>query len=129
MSVLEILAIISSISTQQGLPEGLLESVCYKESAFNIKAINYYDGKTHSYGICQVKLETAKTLGFKGSSDDLQEAETNITYAAKYLNFQYRRYGRWDKAISAYNRGSIKSGCTHYSHDVIDIWMNKKYLN
>lgn len=128
MSIAGILLLFSQISVLQGIPEGLLESICYKESNLNVKAINLFDGKTHSYGVCQVKLETAKFMGFKGDGKALQDPETNITYAAKYLKYQHRRYGSWIKAIGAYNRGSVKANCSNYSHGVLDIWMNKEYL-
>jgi len=130
MNTAVILALLSSVSLEYNIPEGLLASICYKESTFNVQAINRFDGgKTHSYGICQVKLETAKFMGFKGNRKALQDPETNITYAAKYLRYQYRRYRSWVKAIGAYNRGSVNGNCTNYSHEVIDIWMTKRYLN
>jgi soluble lytic murein transglycosylase-like protein len=57
--------------------------------------------------VCQVKLGTARLMGFKGKEQQLIDPKTNINYAAKYLAYQLKRYkGDYKKAIVSYNRGS-----------------------
>lgn len=91
------------------LPPQLLSSLCYIESSHNPKAVNHDDGTGDSLGICQVKLATARFLGFKGSREDLLNAKTNITYSAKYLKYQLNRYdSNVEKAVAAYNAGTYR---------------------
>ncbi len=121
MGLLTTLFITTTI--QLGLPTGLLSSVCYIESTHNINAISHYDGKTHSYGICQIKLETAKTLGFKGTAAELMKPKINIHYAGKYLQKQILRYDNTTRGIVAYNRGNAKALTrSKYSDRVIKHW-------
>lgn len=95
------------------LPEGLLSSLCYVESGHVVNAISYMDGgKTDSLGICQVKLNTARYMGFKGTAAQLRHNPTyNVYYAGKYLSYQMLRYnGDIPKAVAAYNAGSCPHG-------------------
>ena len=87
----------------------MLESVCWVESKHKITAIHKNDGDSDSLGVCQIKLKTAKWLGFKGNSEELMDPENNIKYAGKYLAKQINRYkGNTKKAVIAYNRGNAK---------------------
>lgn len=97
-------------SMQYGLPDGLLSSLCYVESHHNITAVHKDDGKGNSVGICQIKLPTAKMLGFRGTEKQLMDPQVNIEYAAKYLRHQIDRYhGNIKYGIISYNTGSRKS--------------------
>jgi soluble lytic murein transglycosylase-like protein len=111
-------------SSQYNLPKGLLPALCYIESAHNIKAIHHDDGNGDSLGICQIKLETARTVGFKGTAKQLMDPKTNIHYAGKYLAKQLVRYdGSIKKAVIAYNQGSVKIlTSTSYQRKVYDKW-------
>lgn len=113
-----------SVSIQYQLPNGLLSSLCYVESNHK-NVISYNDGKTNSYGICQIKYETAKHLGFKGTELDLMKPENNIKYAGKYLKHQLTRYnGDVKKAVIAYNRGNAKDlTSTKYQIKVFNRWL------
>lgn len=89
----------------------LLRAVCWAESSHLPTTVVRRDGtdKRNSYGICQLKLRTARDMGFTGTAKDLMQPHLNIYYAAQYLAFQLKRYhGNVKKAIKAYNRG-------HYS--------------
>jgi soluble lytic murein transglycosylase-like protein len=90
-----------------GVDPSLLSAVCYVESSHNPSAFVRQDGRTSSYGLCQVKLETARTLGYAGKASGLMDARTNAYFAAKYLRKQYNRYGSWTRAVSAYNCGRV----------------------
>lgn len=117
-------ALLTTISAQFGLPHGLLDSVCFIESGRNPAAIHYNDGNGHSIGLCQIKLKTAKWLGFRGTEKDLFKPEVNTYYAAKYLQYQITRYkGDTKKAIIAYNRGNASQlTSTKYSAKVFKHW-------
>lgn len=124
MSTLTIALLFSSISAQFNLPPDLLSSLCYIESKHNINVVHYDDGGSDSIGICQIKFETAKSLGFTGTQELLMNPRINIFYAAKYLDYQRRRYhGSISKAIVAYNRGNANGlTYTEYSYKVIKQW-------
>jgi len=95
---------------EAGIPAKLLSAVCKVESGHR-NIINWNDSGTPSYGQCQLKMQTARHMGFKGGVSALINPLTNARIAAKFLAWQLRRYGGdWKKAITAYNRGSYKHG-------------------
>jgi soluble lytic murein transglycosylase-like protein len=104
-----LLAFTAATQTHQ-LPPGLLSALCYVESRHNVRAINIHDGGSSSHGVCQVKLGTARQMGFRGTAKELQSPKNNIRYAARYLHYQYLRYdGNAHKAIAAYNSGTYST--------------------
>lgn len=117
-------ALFIATSFQFNLPSGLLSSLCYVESGHEIEAFHEHDGEGNSVGICQIKLKTAKGLGFKGTEKDLMVPATNIYYAAAYLSWQRRRYhGSITRAVIAYNIGNAKGlSETEYSVKVMNQW-------
>jgi soluble lytic murein transglycosylase-like protein len=129
MNSLTILFLITT--AQYGLPAGLLSSLCYVESGHRVEAVHKHDGNGNSVGVCQIKLKTARTLGFKGTEKQLMDPKINIQYAGKYLNHQIKRYhGSTVKAVIAYNQGHAGSlTTTHYSVKVIKQWRtnNERY--
>lgn len=93
-------------SKRNFIPSGVLRSICTVESKLDQYAINHYDNGSPSYGICQTKLESVRSLGFTGNTEDLMGLDVNIEYAARLLKYQLDRYkGNVDKAIRAYNLG------------------------
>lgn len=106
------------------LPPGLLESLCFIESRHEVSAIHRDDGGSDSLGVCQVKYNTAKWLGFKGNEQQLMDPKVNIYYSAKYLSHNLKRYnGNIEKSVIAYNRGSAGNlSRTQYSEKVLTQW-------
>jgi len=104
-----------------GVDPQLLSSVCYVESHHNINARVLHDGGSPSYGACQVKLATARALGYVGREGGLMEPSLNSYYAAKYLAQQKRRYGTWTKAVSAFNCGHA-CGNKKYVRKVLNLY-------
>lgn len=107
-----------------GLPPGLLASICFVESGYKITAIHYDDGNQNSVGVCQLHLSTARMMGFKGTEKQLMRPQTNIKYAAAYLQHQLKRYhGDVNKSIISYNRGSAKNlTYTPYGDKIYKRW-------
>ena len=98
--------IIAETAKNIGVPGSLLLAICSHETGLTHK-IKYNDGRSNTYGMCQIKHETAKMLGFKGSEKDLMNPKNNAKYAAKYLKYQLKRYNyNWCKSTLAYNAGS-----------------------
>lgn len=97
--------LILSMSKVIGVPGYLLLAICTHESGLNNTLIPH-DGGSPTYGVCQVKFNTAKMLGFSGKPKQLMNPLINIKFAAKYLKRQINRYdGNLCKATAAYNAG------------------------
>lgn len=115
------------------LPSGMLSAVCYVESHHVVHALHVDDGSGPSLGVCQVKLATARMLGFRGSEADLMRPKINAFYAALYLNRQLERYNDdTAKAIAAYNSGTYRERAPGYPvnidyvNKVYKAWLQKK---
>lgn len=119
-----LLLLFSNLSAQYNLPPNLLDAVCYVESHHNVNAIHHDDGGEDSLGLCQVKLSTARFLGFTGTEKQLMKPEVNAKYAAKYIAYQLKRYNyNTEKAIISYNRGNaIGLTRTKYSLRVLKVY-------
>lgn len=123
MTTVALLALFAAVSQNLDLPKGLLASVCWVESSYNVEAINIDDGRGDSIGVCQVKVQTARMLGFKGTERQLQNPRVNSYYAGLYLRNQLRRYsGSLDKGVASYNSGTWRI-------DVNGNTKNQKYVD
>ena len=87
----------------------LLYAICAHESRDFTLDYAQYDNGSPSYGVCQIKENTARLLGYQGDAMQLRNAEIGIKYAALYLAYQVKRYGDkdWVKLIASYNAGSF----------------------
>lgn len=86
----------------------MLSAVCWVESRHRAEAVHYDDNGANSVGACQIRLATARVLGFKGSEQELRLPARNLYLSGLYLRFQLARYhGDILKAISAYNAGTV----------------------
>lgn len=128
-----LLMLFSSVTVQFGLPVGLLPAICYVESHHNILATHKDDGRGTSLGVCQIKLPTARMMGFKGSEKELMDPSNNVYYAGKYLRYNLNRYSQnRAKAIAAYNAGSFRTDSTGkafnygYVRKVYAAWLLRK---
>jgi soluble lytic murein transglycosylase-like protein len=87
------------------VPGAILMAICMHETGLKNITVQE-DGGSPSYGLCQVKSDTAEMLGYEGKPEGLKNAKENIKWAAKYLRYQLDRYdGDMCKAVSAYNAG------------------------
>jgi soluble lytic murein transglycosylase-like protein len=85
-----------------GVPEALVHRVVVRESRYNPRAV----GRGGAMGLMQIKTGTARALGYDGGPAGLLDANTNLTYAVKYLAGAYRiSDGDYGRAISHYARG------------------------
>lgn len=83
------------------IPESLLHRVIQRESAYNPAAHN-----GPYYGLMQIRPETARTMGYRGTPSGLLDAETNLHYAGKYLRGAWLvADGSADRAVKWYANG------------------------
>lgn len=116
-------AIILAAAKTAKVSGALLLAICTQESNLQ-NAYVHHDGGSPSIGVCQIKHETAKMLGYKGEAKGLMDVRTNATYAAKYLAYQQERYGNdWHKLAAAYNAGSYNP-----SEKVVGCPRNLRYV-
>ncbi|NJO48238.1 MAG: lytic transglycosylase domain-containing protein [Leptolyngbyaceae cyanobacterium RM2_2_4] len=99
-------SIILLAAKKAGISGSLLLAICTHESGLK-NVLVPHDGGSPTYGICQVKYDTAKMMGFTGEAKDLMTPEVNTKWAAEYLKYQKSRYdGDWMKSTAAYNSGT-----------------------
>jgi len=94
-------ALVAKHAAANGVPEALVRRVIYIESKGNPRVIS-----KGNYGLMQIRLGTARAMGYDGNAQGLLDADTNMTYAVKYLAGAYRvAGGNQQRAIAYYQRG------------------------
>lgn len=97
----EMMALVSRYAQIHDIPESLLHRVIQRESGYNPGARN-----GPYYGLMQILPQTAKTMGYNGPPEGLLDAETNLTYAGKYLRGAWMvSGGSEDRAVMWYAKG------------------------
>jgi soluble lytic murein transglycosylase-like protein len=85
-----------------GVPVELVHRVIVRESRYRPGLV----GRGGTIGLMQIKLATARGLGYTGSAEGLRDPETNLTYAVKYLAGAYRAAGGdHNRAVGYYAGG------------------------
>lgn len=97
----EIRALVNEMARQYDVPAPLIHRVIQRESDYRAHARN-----GPYYGMMQILPATARNMGFAGDDADLLDAETNLTYAVKYLRGAWLLSdGSYDTAVMHYARG------------------------
>jgi soluble lytic murein transglycosylase-like protein len=92
---------IALLARANGVPPALVHRVIVRESGYNERAVN-----SGNYGLMQIRLGTARALGYSGDADGLLDPQTNMAYAVRYLAGAYRAaHGDEDRAIVLYASG------------------------
>jgi soluble lytic murein transglycosylase-like protein len=85
-----------------GVPEALVHRVIVRESRYQPGLV----GRGGTIGMMQIKLATARGLGYTGTAEGLRDPNTNLTYAVKYLAGAYRAAnGDYNRAVAYYAGG------------------------
>jgi len=79
-------AMIATHARANHVPEALVHRVILRESKYHPELI----GHGGTIGLMQIKLATAKALGYAGDAQGLRDPDTNLTYGVKYLAGAYR---------------------------------------
>ena len=94
-------ALIAQHAAANSLPESLVRRVIARESRGNARVVS-----RGNYGLMQIKLATARSMGYRGDAAGLLDANTNMTYAVKYLAGAYHvAGGNQDRAVHYYAAG------------------------
>jgi soluble lytic murein transglycosylase-like protein len=95
-------SLVQSHAAANGVPASLVHRVIMRESRYNPRAV----GRGGALGMMQIKLATARGMGYSGGAQGLLDANTNLAYAVKYLAGAYRAAGgNQDRAVGYYASG------------------------
>ena len=94
-------SMIARHASANGLPVELVRRVVARESGYNPRARN-----AGNIGLMQIRYATARSMGYSGAASGLLDAETNLTYAVRYLAGAYRAAGgNQGRAVAFYAGG------------------------
>ena len=97
----EYASMVASHAAANGVPVELVHRVIMRESRYQPRAIS-----KGNYGMMQIRLGTARGLGYTGTAEGLLDPNTNLTYAVKYLAGAYKAAnGNQDQAVRYYAAG------------------------
>src|SRR3981081_2732484 len=95
-------ALVATHAQANGVPEALVHRVIVRESRYRPGLV----GRGGTIGLMQIKLATARGLGYTGTAEGLRDPDTNLTYAVKYLAGAYRAAnGDHSRAMHYYASG------------------------
>jgi soluble lytic murein transglycosylase-like protein len=95
-------AMIASHAQANNLPAALVHRVVRRESRYRPHVV----GRGGAMGLMQIKVATARGLGYRGSARGLLDPETNLKYAVRYLAGAYMvAGGNYNRAVMHYARG------------------------
>ena len=95
-------ALVATHAQANAVPEALVHRVIVRESRYQPALV----GRGGTIGLMQIKLATARGLGYTGDAAGLRDPNTNLTYAVKYLAGAYRAAnGDHNRAVAYYAGG------------------------
>ena len=95
-------ALVATHAKANSVPEALVHRIILRESRYQPRLL----GRGGCIGLMQIKLATARGLGYGGDAEGLRDANTNLTYGVKYLAGAYRAAnGDHDRAMRLYASG------------------------
>jgi soluble lytic murein transglycosylase-like protein len=95
-------SMITMHASANGVPEALVHRVIVRESRYRPGVV----GRGGAIGLMQIKLATARGLGYTGDAAGLRDPNTNLIYAVKYLAGAYRAAnGDHNRAVAYYASG------------------------
>jgi soluble lytic murein transglycosylase-like protein len=105
-------ALVATHAKANNLPEALVHRVIVRESGYRPSLVS-----RGNIGLMQIKLGTARSLGYTGTAEGLRDPGTNLTYAVKYLAGAYRAAnGDHNRAMHYYASGYYTVAKRHRHH-------------
>ena len=94
-------ALVATHAKANNLPEALVHRVIVRESGYRPGLVS-----RGNIGLMQIKLGTARSLGYTGTAEGLRDPDTNLTWAVKYLAGAYHAAnGDHSRAVHYYASG------------------------
>ncbi len=95
-------SMVASHARANNVPEALVHRVIVRESKYHASLV----GRGGTIGLMQIKLPTARGLGYTGDAAGLRDPDTNLNWGVKYLAGAYRAAnGDHNRAVSYYASG------------------------
>jgi hypothetical protein len=95
-------ALVARHAKVNAVPEALVHRVIVRESGYRAELM----GRGGTIGLMQIKLATARGLGYAGDAEGLRDPDTNLAYGVRYLAGAYRAAnGDHDRAVHYYASG------------------------
>ena len=79
-------SMVASHARANNVPEALVHRVIVRESKYHPSLV----GRGGTIGLMQIKLPTARGLGYTGDAAGLRDPDTNLAWGIKYLAGAYR---------------------------------------
>jgi soluble lytic murein transglycosylase-like protein len=94
-------AMVAVHAKANNVPEVLVHRMIVRESGYRPHLVS-----RGNIGLMQIKLGTARGVGYTGTAEGLRDPATNLTYAVKYLAGAYRAAnGDHNRAMRYYASG------------------------
>jgi soluble lytic murein transglycosylase-like protein len=94
-------SLIAQHAAANNIPEAMVRRIIKRESGGRAHVIS-----KGNYGLMQIRLGTARAMGYHGTAAGLLDADTNMTYAVKYLAGAYHAAGgNPDRTVHYYAAG------------------------
>jgi soluble lytic murein transglycosylase-like protein len=77
--------LVATHARANNLPEALVHRMIVRESGYRPSLVS-----RGNIGLMQIKLGTARSLGYTGTAEGLRDPDTNLTWAVKYLAGAFR---------------------------------------
>ena len=95
-------SMVASHARANNVPEALVHRVIVRESKYHPGLV----GRGGTIGLMQIKLPTARGLGYTGDAAGLRDPDTNLAWGVKYLAGAYRAAnGDHGQAVRYYASG------------------------
>jgi soluble lytic murein transglycosylase-like protein len=95
-------SMVATHAAANNVPEALVHRVIVRESKYHAGLV----GRGGTIGLMQIKLPTARGLGYTGDAAGLRDPDTNLAWGIKYLAGAYRAAnGDHSRAVRYYAGG------------------------
>ena len=95
-------SMVAAHAAANNVPEALVHRVIIRESKYHSNLV----GRGGTIGLMQIKLPTARGLGYTGDAAGLRDPDTNLAWGIKYLAGAYRAAnGDHGRAVRYYASG------------------------
>jgi soluble lytic murein transglycosylase-like protein len=95
-------SMVAAHASANNVPEALVHRVIVRESKYHPHLV----GRGGTIGLMQIKLATARGLGYTGDAAGLRDPDTNLAWGVKYLAGAYRAAnGDHSRAVHYYASG------------------------
>ena len=95
-------SMVATHASANNVPEALVHRVIVRESKYHPDLV----GRGGTIGLMQIKLATARGLGYTGDAAGLRDPDTNLAWGIKYLAGAYRAAnGDHSRAVRYYASG------------------------